>query len=251
MAEVEGSLEPAGACPLLPLVTDGLCFTGGDRRLILDGVSFRLDDGFRTVILGPNGAGKSVLLRLCHGLLRPTAGQITWGGLSPAAAASRQGMVFQRPVLLRRSVRANIEHVLAIKGVRAGERGARVRAALERAGLARLADRPARMLSGGEQQRLSIARAWVMEPEVLLLDEPSSSLDPAATRAVEDLVREVAAGGARVIMTTHDIGQARRLADDVLFLHRGHLLEHSPASSFFAGPAHPAAARFIQGDLID
>jgi tungstate transport system ATP-binding protein len=239
------------SCPLLPLVVDGLCFVGNDRRPILDRVSLRLEHGFQTVVLGPNGAGKSVLLRLCHGLLQPTAGSITWGGLSPSAVAARQGMVFQRPVLLRRSVRDNINHVLAIKGVRRPERGQKVQAALERAGLAQLADRPARTLSGGEQQRLTITRAWVAEPDVLLLDEPSSSLDPAATRAVEDLVREVAAGGTRVIMTTHDIGQARRLADDVLFLHRGRLLEHTPAERFFNGPVHPAAARFLQGELID
>ncbi len=251
MAEPEGRREERGACPLLPLVVEGLCFTGSDGRLILDGVSLRLENGFHTVILGPNGAGKSVLLRLCHGLLRPTAGRITWGGLSPSAAAARQGMVFQRPVLLRRSVRDNIEHVLAVKGVRRRERARRIQVALQRAGLAQLADRPARTLSGGEQQRLTITRAWVTEPDVLFLDEPSSSLDPAATRAVEDLVHEVAAGGTRVIMTTHDIGQARRLADDVLFLNRGRLLEHGPADKFFAGPTHPAAARFIRGDLID
>jgi len=251
MGERAGPRGAGDACPLLPLIIEELCFRGGDGRFILDRVSLRLEDGYQTVILGPNGAGKSVLLRLCHGLLQPTSGRITWGGMSPSEAAARQGMVFQRPVLLRRSVRENIEHVLVIKGVRRPERAARIHAALERAGLAQLADRPARTLSGGEQQRLTITRAWVTEPDVLLLDEPSSSLDPAATRAVENLVREVAAGGTRVIMTTHDIGQARRLADDVLFLHRGRLLEHSPADRFFTRPAHPAAARFIQGDLID
>lgn len=248
MADAAGN--GVGGCPLLPLVVDDLCFAAAGK-LILDRISFTLEGGSRTVILGPNGAGKSVLLRLCHGLLRPSSGSISWGGLTPSAAASRQGMVFQRPVLLRRSVADNIAHVLAVKGVSAPDRAPRVADALERAGLGQLAHRPARTLSGGEQQRLTIARACVTEPRVLLLDEPSSSLDPAAARAVEALILEVGTGGTRIIMTTHDIAQARRLAEDVIFIHQGRLLEHSPAEAFFAGPEDAAAARFIQGELID
>jgi tungstate transport system ATP-binding protein len=192
-----------------------------------------------------------VLLRLCHGLLKPTTGSISWGGQPPGIAAGRQGMVLQRPVLLRRTVAENVAHVLSVKGVPRGERDALVAAALERAGLAALARRPARTLSGGEQQRLTIARACVTNPQVLLLDEPSSSLDPAAARAVETLIDEVDQAGTRIVMTTHDIAQARRLAEDVLFIHKGRLLEHARADQFFAGPRHPAAARFIEGELID
>lgn len=235
---------------LLPLIADRLCFCAGSK-VIIDNVSFRLDGGSRTVILGPNGAGKSVLLRLCHGLLEPTSGSLSWGGRSAARAARRQGMVFQRPVLLRRTVADNVAHALAAKSVPRRERAARVATALERAGLSSLASMPARRLSGGEQQRLSIARACVTDPQVLLLDEPSSSLDPAATRAVESLIAEVDAEGTRVIMTTHDIAQARRLAEDVLFIHKGKLLEHARADLFFEGPNDPSAARFIEGELID
>jgi tungstate transport system ATP-binding protein len=235
--------------PLMPLVVRDLTYVAGGKA-ILDGVSLRLETGARTVILGPNGAGKSVLLRLCHGLLEPTAGHIRWGGLDPATARSRQSMVFQRPVLLRRSVAANIEHVLKVKGVARAHRLPMVTEALAGAGLASLARQPARTLSGGEQQRLAIARARVTAPDVLLLDEPTSSLDPDATRAVEELIRAIEAAGTKIIMTTHDLGQARRLADEVLFLNRGRLLEHSAAAEFFRRPRDPLAARFLSGSLL-
>jgi len=235
--------------PLMPLVVRDLTYVAGGKA-ILDGVSLRLETGARTVILGPNGAGKSVLLRLCHGLLEPSAGHIRWGVLDPATARSRQSMVFQRPVLLRRSVAANIEHVLKVKGVARARRLPMVTEALAGAGLASLARQPARTLSGGEQQRLAIARARVTAPDVLLLDEPTSSLDPDATRAVEELIRAIEAAGTKIIMTTHDLGQAHRLADEVLFLNRGRLLEHSPAAEFFRRPRDPLAARFLSGSLL-
>jgi tungstate transport system ATP-binding protein len=201
------------------------------------------------VILGPNGAGKSVLMRLLHGLLAPTSGSIRWGRLAPAQARRRQGMVFQRPVMLRRSALANLRHTLAVRETPRSQRGELAANALAMAGLETHARQPARTLSGGEQQRLAIARAWMLAPEVLLLDEPTSNLDPAATAAIERLIEEVKAQGTRIIMTTHDIGQARRLGTEVLFLHQGRLLEHSPAHAFFAGPATQAAARFIRGEL--
>jgi len=241
--------ETAAVHPLLPLAVRDLSFAIGGK-LLLDGVSFRLDDGGRTVILGPNGAGKSVLMRLCHGLLRPTTGSIAWAGDPPGQAARRQAMVFQRPVVLRRTVAANVEHSLAVKRVPTHRRPALVAAALDRAGLAHKAGQAARTLSGGEQQRLVIARAAALEPDVLLLDEPCANLDPEAVRGIEDLIRSVGNAGTKIIMTTHDIAQARRLADDVLFLHRGSLLEHAPAHRFFESPAHPAAARFIAGALL-
>ena len=234
---------------ILPLVLDRIGFEAGGKRLIKD-LSLQLDAGPLTVVLGPNGAGKSLLLRLCHGLLRPASGTIAWGGLPPAAARRHQAMVFQRPVLLRRSAAGNIAYALAAKGVPHHERAALVDAALDRAGLNRLRDRPARVLSGGEQQRLALARALALKPQVLLLDEPTSNLDVAATAAVEDLVGLIRAGGTKVIMTTHDLGQARRLADEILFLDRGRLLEHAPAEAFFRGPTSPAAAAFIEGRLF-
>jgi tungstate transport system ATP-binding protein len=159
-------------------------------------------------------------------------------------------MVFQRPVMLRRSVLANAAYPLKLAGLPRAERLQRARAALERVGLEALAGRPARRLSGGEQQRLALARASALDPEVLFLDEPCASLDPAATRAVEDIVLGIAARGTKVVMTTHDLGQARRLAGEVLFLHRGRLLERAPAADFFAGPRAPEAAAFLRGELV-
>ncbi|WP_346763730.1 phosphate ABC transporter ATP-binding protein [Wenzhouxiangella sp. XN24] len=234
---------------LMPLEVRGLRFVMGEKR-ILDDVSFVIGHTARTVVLGPNGAGKSVLLKLCHGLLRPTAGSISWSGRTPAQDRRRRGMVFQRPVLLRRSVAANLRHGLRLHGVVRTRQSALAREALQAAGLEDKAEQSARTLSGGEQQRLAMARAWVLRPEVLLLDEPTANLDPAATRSIEQLIRGFEAAGTHVIMTTHDIGQARRLATDVLFIHHGRLLEHSPAERFFAAPSSPAAAQFIRGDLL-
>jgi tungstate transport system ATP-binding protein len=236
------------AHPLMPLEVRGLSFAAGGKQII-DDVSFTIRGGARTVILGPNGSGKSVLLRLLHGLLAPASGSISWGGLSPSRARRRQGMVFQRPVMLRRSTLANLTHALAVHGVPRGQRREQACRALAVAGLEDRARQPARTLSGGEQQRLAIARAWALDPEVLLLDEPTANLDPEATAAIEGLVRAVEARGTRIIMTTHDIGQARRLATEVMFLHRGRLLEHDAAQAFFTGPATPAAASFIGGGL--
>ncbi len=232
---------------ILPLALDGVCYDAGGTRLI-HGLTFTLAHGPRTVILGPNGAGKSLTLRLCYGLLRPSAGAVRWA--DPAAAPRRQAMVFHHPVMLRRSAAANVAYALALKGVPRARRGALAAQALARVGLDHLAGRAARALSAGEQQRLALARAWALEPEVLFLDEPTASLDPAATRAIEEAIDAVHASGAKVIMTTHDLGQARRLADEVLFLHHGRLLEHGPAESFFAAPRSREAAAFLNGDLL-
>jgi tungstate transport system ATP-binding protein len=239
----------AGGNSLMPLSVRGLGYGAGGKR-ILEDVSFEIDAAPRTVVLGPNGAGKSVLLKLCHGLLRPTAGSVRWAGGTPDETRRRQGMLFQRPVLLRRSVAGNLLHALRVRGVPRARRAALVDEALQAAGLANIARQSARTLSGGEQQRLAIARAWVLKPEVLLLDEPTANLDPEATRAIEEMICAFETAGTCIVMTTHDIGQARRLANDVLFLHRGRLLEHSPATRFFAAPSHPAAARFIGGGLL-
>lgn len=233
---------PASA---LPLRAESLGFAAGGVAILSD-VTLTIAAGPPTVIIGPNGAGKSVLLRLLHGLLAPSAGRVTWAG----NAGWRQAMVFQRPVLLRRSVRANALYPLRLAGVAAPEREARAQAALEMVGLAALADRPARKLSGGEQQRLALARAAALAPEVLFLDEPSASLDPAATRAVEDIVATLRDRGTKIVMTTHDLGQARRLAGEVVLLHEGRLVEHAPAEAFFTAPATAEAAAFLRGDLL-
>ncbi|MFQ5956072.1 MAG: ATP-binding cassette domain-containing protein, partial [Kiloniellales bacterium] len=220
---------------ILPLRLDRVGFAAGGQALIRE-VTLELGPGPRTLVVGPNGAGKSLLLRLCHGLLRPSAGRITWGGDAAGEAARRQAMVFQRPVLLRRSAAANVRYALALSKVPRGQRAAIVADALAMAGLGALAGRPARVLSGGEQQRLALARAWALGPEVLFLDEPTASLDPAATRAVEEVIRRIAGAGSKIVMTTHDLGQARRLADEVVFLHAGRVVDHAPAPAFFERP---------------
>ena len=234
---------------ILPLVVQGVCFDAGGQRLI-DNISFEVDDGPRTVILGPNGAGKSLLLRLCHGLIAPSAGAITWAGVGAHMARRHQAMVLQRPVLLRRSAAANIRYALRVRGIPRRQCRLIAAEALDQAGLLHLAHQPARVLSGGEQQRLALARAWALKPHVLLLDEPTANLDPAATRAVEDLLDRIHRAGTTLIMTTHDLAQARRLADDVLFLHHGRLVERAPAATFFSKPRSQEGWAFLQGRLL-
>jgi tungstate transport system ATP-binding protein len=237
---------------ILPLDLDDVGFSIGGRSL-LSNVSVRLEAGARTIVMGPNGAGKSLLMRLCHGLLIPTEGRIRWGGggkLPPDELRRAQAMVFQRPVLLRRSALANVAYVLALAGVPWRARREQALDALDRFGLADLARRPARVLSGGEQQRLALARAWAARPEVLFLDEPTAALDPAATLQVEMAVQDFHRAGTKIVMTTHDLGQARRLADEVLFLSRGRVVEFAPAQDFFKQPVSPKARAFLAGELI-
>ena len=233
---------------VLPLCLENLCYEAGGKRLI-DAVSLRFEAGTRSIILGPNGAGKSLLLRLCHGLIAPSAGRVSWSAPPGAPVQHRQAMVFQRPILLRRSVEANIAYPLRLRGVAALERADRVAEAMVLAGLSALAKQPARSLSGGEQQRLAIARAWVLRPEVLFLDEPTANLDPAAARAIEQLVNSVHDGGAKIVLTTHDLGLARRLADEIVFLHHGRLYERAAAAEFFSSPKTVEAQAFLKGDL--
>jgi tungstate transport system ATP-binding protein len=224
-------LEARGVCVVL----------GGVRAL--DGLDLVLEPGLRTVVLGANGAGKSVLLRTLHGLIAPTVGTVSW------SRPVRQAMVFQRPVMLRRSALANIRYALAVNGVAEPERTSRATAALARVGLERIADRPARVLSGGEQQRLALARAWALRPGILFLDEPTASLDPGATAEVERVIASIAAEGTRLVMTTHNLGQARRLADEIVFIHAGRAAERTAADRFFDQPASNEARLFLQGEL--
>jgi tungstate transport system ATP-binding protein len=222
--------------------------------LVIDGqvrirdVSLTLAHSGITVLMGANGAGKSLLLRLLHGLLPPSAGTILWGGEPMSERLRRrQALVFQKPVLLRRSVAGNIDFALAARGRR--DR-ARRDALLAHVGLLAHAGRPARLLSGGEQQRLAIARALATEPEVLLLDEPTASLDPASVLVIEEIVRSAREAGTRILFVSHDAAQARRLADDVVFLHDGALIEHGPAAEFFARPATSLARDYLAGRIV-
>ena len=233
---------------LLPLVLEDVGFVAGGRT-ILERISVEIGAGPRTVILGANGAGKSVLMRICHGLLAPTSGRVAWRAAEVPGKPRRQAMVFQRPVMLRRSALANVTYALKAARVPRAERKARALAALEHVGLAARADNPARVLSGGEQQRLALARAWALRPEVLFLDEPTANLDPSATREVEGIIASIQAAGAKIVMTTHNLGQAKRLGDEVLFLHQGRLAERSPVDRFFSQPASAEAEAFIKGEL--
>jgi len=230
---------------VLPLEARGLTVRLGQREIIRS-VSFRLEPGRRTVILGPNGAGKTTLLRALHGLV-PSSGSIAWNG-GPRDRRV-EAMVFQHPVMLRRSALANVEYALAVNGVRGEERKRRAREALENAGLLELATRPARVLSGGERQRLAMARAWALRPRILYLDEPTASLDPAAAAAVENDIGRIHAAGTRVVMTTHRLGLARRVADEILFIDEGRLVEQTPADRFFEAPRSEEARQFLNGEL--
>ncbi len=231
---------------IFPLEARGLSVRLGGHAALRD-VSLAIGAERSAVVLGANGAGKSVLLRVLHGLIPADAGAVVWNG-SPVRPRS-QAMVFQRPVMLRRAALANIEYALAVNGVTGSERHARAREVLERVGLSHLARRQARVLSGGEQQRLALARAWALRPRMLFLDEPTASLDPAAAAEVERVIGEIRAAGTGILLTTHALGLARRFADDILFLHAGRLLESTPAALFFTSPQTPEAMSFLKAEL--
>ncbi len=232
----------------LPLVLDGVSLQIG-ATTILDRLNLSITPGAPTLIVGPNGSGKTSLLRLLMGLAAPTAGRVSWGGRTESKPV-RRAILFQRPVMLRRTAAANVAYALAQVGTPRRERGARVAALLERVGLVDLAQRPARKLSGGEQQRLALARALARDPEILLLDEPTASLDPAATRGVEEIVMMAAQSGIKIVMASHDLGQVRRLAGEVMFMVRGALCERAPSAAFLDHPTTPEAAAFLRGDLV-
>ena len=235
--------------PILPLVFEGVSYAVAGRVLLQD-VAFRLEGRSCSVILGPNGAGKTLLLRLANGLLEPSRGRIRWLGPGGEGAARARALVFQRPVLLRRRAAANVEYALRLRGVEARERRRRTQRVLEATGLLELARHPARTLSVGLQHRLALARAWAVRPQVLFLDEPAASLDPAASRAQEAAIHTIREEGTKIVMTTHDLAQARRMADEVLFLEGGQLLEQTPASVFWSEPRSAAAKDFLRGGGI-
>ncbi len=216
---------------------------------VLDDIDMTLGSQGVTAIMGANGAGKSVLIRILHGLLKPTGGTVTWGGRTLTRDMRRsQAFVPQSPVLLRRSVAANLKFALALR--RRHDIGARLDALLVLADLANKADQPARTLSGGERQRLALARALATDPKVLFLDEPTANLDPANTLAIETVIKRVSNEGTRVLLVSHDLGQGKRLADDVVFLHRGRVAEHSPATTFFNQPASAEAQGYCEGRIV-
>lgn len=229
----------------LLLRAENVSYRVSEKNLI-DQVTLSLSAGSRYLILGPNGAGKSLLLRLMHGLLVPSSGQIT---RLESTGGIEQAMVFQRPVMLRRSARDNIIFALQVARIE-GDHRRLANDALDKVGLGELADRPARLCSIGEQQRIALARAWAVQPRILFLDEPSASLDPSATRHVEVIIDAMHAKGTTIVMASHDLGQARRLADHVLFMHQGRLIDDLPAPLFFNQARSPMIRAFLDGDLL-
>ncbi len=216
-------------------------------RPVLAGVDLEVSGEGITVIIGPNGAGKTILLSMVAGLRQPDGGSLSWAG--EAHPRGRVATVFQHPVLLRASVFANAALGLKPLGLGRAEMRRRTHRMLERVGLAHRAADAARQLSGGERQRLALARAWAVQPRLLLLDEPTAALDPSGTEAVEAIIREIRTDGAKLLMTTHNLGQAMRLADDVVLITNGRVREHAPTRRFFSRPQSLEAKLFIKGEL--
>lgn len=232
----------------LPIAFDNVTVAAG-AITILDAITLTLIPGAPTVLIGPNGSGKTTLLHTAMGLIMPSHGRITWGGRENVPPM-RRAIVFQRPAMLRRSVSGNIRYALRAAKIPRPEHDSRIGELLELVGLEHLAARAACRLSGGEQQRLALARALARDPAVLFLDEPTASLDPAATKAIEDAVHAVSERGIKVVMSTHDLGEARRLAGEIVMLHRGRVVETGVASSFFNTPQTGEAKTFLAGELL-
>ena len=234
--------------PLLPACVKNLTFTSEKGQTLIDDLSMDLKPNAISVIMGPNGAGKSLLLRLLHGLIPPASGIIKWGGKPMNdAIRRRQAMVFQRPVMLRRSVAANIDFAIKLRGVASHNQRQQALSAVD---LANKANQPAKSLSGGEQQRLALARALTTDPAILFLDEPTANLDPASTATIEKIIRAAHEDGTKIVLVSHDLGQARRLAHEIIFMHRGRIIEQTPAIQFFNAPASKQANDFLAGRLV-
>jgi len=220
-----------------------------DGGPVLGPVSVQLVSNGITVIMGANGAGKSLFLSTAHGLVTPNRGRVNWNGIPAVDSRKSRGFVFQTTPVLRRSVAGNIAFPLSARKIPAAEKAAHVTRALLEARLTAQAHQPAAALSGGELKRLALARAMVTDPDVILLDEPAANLDPATTKELEESLRRISATGTKVILSTHDIAQARRLADDILFFDAGMLVEQANAGAFFAAPTSKAAQKYLKGEL--
>lgn len=219
-------------------------------KLILDRLSARISGGGISAVIGPNGAGKTTLLRVLNGLVVPDGGAVLWGDQQLPPAAVHQSFLLQHPVLLRRTVKANLKFAARRAPLARAGKKALIDSWLKKTGLDGIADRPARALSGGERKRLALASALAAGPDVLLLDEPSAGLDPGATRQLEAMILEAASRRIKIIMSTHDIGQMHRLADEVLFLHDGKLIEAGSAEKLLNNPQSPLLASFLGGELL-
>jgi len=233
---------------IFPLVLRGACVRRRGTTLV-GPIDLELGACASTAIIGPNGAGKTSLLRLMHGLERCDGGTVDWS--SPAAVArKRQAFVFQTPIIMRRTVLECIAYPLAIRGM--GKKRSRELAEEwgERVGLKSMLRNPAGALSGGEKQKLALARALTTAPDVLFLDEPCANLDGRATKEIEKILSDACSEGTRIVMATHDMGQARRISEEVLFLYKGRLHESGRTNNFFAAPSTAEAAAFLRGDIL-
>ena len=235
--------------PHLPLRLDKVNYSIDNKALIED-FSVEIQSPGISIILGHNGAGKSLLLKLLHGVLQPSSGSIHWQQQTPDSQQYWRTLVLQNPSFFDRSVRFHLEFVLSISQIEKTQQQERIEQALAVCGLSELQKRKVSSLSGGEIQRLSLARAWVLRPKVLLLDEPTVALDPPAAYQFETLVKQFRDSGSKIIMTTHDIPQAQRLADEVIFIYQGKLAEQADATSFFQAPASSIAQHYLSGQLI-
>lgn len=232
----------------LPLTVKHLTYSK-DKTVLLNDVNLDINGSNSTIILGHNGAGKSLLLKLLHGVIKPDSGSIYWNKDKPDSRQYWRSFLLQKPTFFKRSVRYNIEFVLKIAATPKNERESRCDEALAICGLQNLSERNAHSLSGGEQQKLSLARAWVLKPDVLLLDEPTVALDPPFTLSFEEIIQQFKQSHTKVIMTTHDLAQAKRLADEIVFIYGGMILENSSAEQFFRRPESEEAKKFISGKL--
>ena len=231
---------------IFPIKVQGLSLKISEKNLLLD-LNCKIMEKTLTVVIGPNGAGKSLFIRCLHGLTTPSHGKISFGNkLISKEVRMKQAMVFQTPKLLRRNVIDNIKFVAKLnKNIKYD-----LNKLLEDVDLTKLKNQSAKNLSGGEKQRLSLARALVSNPEILFLDEATSSLDPGSVFIIENLIKDIKLSGVKIILITHDIGQARRLADDIIFMHKGRVLESGQAKSFFNEPKTKEAQSFLSGNIV-
>jgi len=234
--------------PILPLTLNAVELRRGGRT-ILGPVTLTLGGEGITMVIGPNGSGKTSLLRAMHGLERVSRGRLTWQG-APDRVRLAQAFVFQAPILMRRSILDNIAYPLRLDGLGRAAARAQAAAMAARVGLGGPLDRPAQVLSGGERQKMALARALIRAPEVLFLDEPCANLDGRSTRDIEAVLKAARADGTRIVMSTHDLGQARRLADDLIFLYQGRLHEAGPQAALFSAPQTVETRAFLNGDLL-
>ncbi len=235
--------------PILPVsMTDAVVRKRGNT--ILDGIGLTLGPTGMTIIMGPNGSGKTTLLRLLNGLERLRSGHIQWG-CDAGEARKRQAFVFQIPILMRRTVLDNIAYPLKVRGEDQSAAREAAKHWANEVGLGKKCSLEAQYLSGGERQKLAIARALITEPDLLSLDEPTTNLDGISTREIEALLQRARDKGERLIMTTHDVGQAKRLATEVVFINRGKICEHTTAEEFFISPQTPEAQAYLRGDIVE